>query len=782
MADLYIGKFSSNYPEQIEGRFYAAGAEGGDWYGGIKHGDFVFPVFGGKVNELWRVKEYTKQENKINKDGVVLFELVKKYIDPIRLSDEFIRYRYFEPDLNLLNKSAKSVKNCGFIKITVSKGCPEPDNIEFKNNLRNVFIALESEKLILDERDFGIIINNMEEGSINGIYIYEDGQMKTYESLNKLYDVKNEKKYSLLELLDYAETDNASKKKNYLESVISDLKENGKFIVSNPIALYDNVLVGRKKSPIANVKANKTESTIEEVELVEEEELNPEEAAEFQKYVDLLKFNPNMILYGPPGTGKTYSTSKIIEYMDNNYKNKHTSFETIEKEGRVKFITFHQSYSYEEFIEGIRPQINEDEDSEQGTGIKYKVEEGILKQLANLASMQVLKADKSIKGTEIITERSRIWKISLGNRNKDEKIYNECIAKNEIAIGWLNDINLKEKNYEELFDLLTNERGGKGKRPTQDTDSVFKFINEIQIGDVVFIYDGPRTIRDIGVVDGDYEYKLQASYSHRRSVKWIKHYNPGNDIYAYNGQVILTLKTVYQLSRINFSDLNKILKDDENNPIVEKSEAKVAPYYLIIDEINRGNISKIFGELITLIEKDKRGKINCILPYSKKPFTLPENLYIIGTMNTADRSIALLDTALRRRFVFVEIEPDIKLFDNPNVVTSPKVNNTIDLGKLLNALNLKIVKKLDREHRIGHAYFIDIINMGDLYKVWYYKILPLLMEYFYGDIESLKAIAGKEFFDASGSITFLNYKGKIGEISEFEAALLKIFQAGNEYE
>jgi len=115
-------------------------------------------------------------------------------------------------------------------------------------------------------------------------------------------------------------------------------------------------------------------------------------------------------------------------------------------------------------------------------------------------------------------------------------------------------------------------------------------------------------------------------------------------------------------------------------------------------------------------------------------------------------------------------------------VTSPKVNNTIDLGKLLNALNIKIVKRLDREHRIGHAYFIDIINMSDLYKVWYYKILPLLMEYFYGDLESLKAITGKEFFDDMGSICFLNYKEKQGEISEFETALLRIYQVGIAHE
>ena len=248
---IYIGKFSSNYPQQIEEKFYAAGAEGGIWYGGITAGDYVFPVFNGRIDELWRVKEYTEKANKINKEpGVVLFDLVKKYKEPIRLSDEFVRYKYFETDLNLLNKSAKSVKNCGFIKVAVSKGCPEPDNIEFKGNIRKVYIALEGEKLILNERDFGITINNIEEGNIEKIFIYEDGQMKDYEVLSKLYEEKNENKYSLLELLDWSKTDDASKKKNYLESVIADLKENGKFIVSNPIALYDNILVGEKKAEL----------------------------------------------------------------------------------------------------------------------------------------------------------------------------------------------------------------------------------------------------------------------------------------------------------------------------------------------------------------------------------------------------------------------------------------------------------------------------------------------------------------------------------------------------
>lgn len=777
MSKIYIGKFSDKYPEQIKERFYAAGDKGNIWYNNIQPGDYVFPVFRGNIDELWKVTGYAKKENRINRDGVVLFESIKKYDKSVRLSDEFTRYKYFDPDLNLLNKSSKSVKNCGFIEIKLSKGCPLPEDIEFKGNIRNIFITLRGEKLNLNERDFGLIIDNMDDTDIEDIVIYDDGTLKSYDVLKKLYDEKNEQKYSLLKLLDYSKIDNASRKERYIEGILSDLKESGKFIVTNPIALYDNVIVGRKRTTSSK---SKSKVHINEDIIDDSEDEIDEDDSKFARYVDLLKFNPNLILYGPPGTGKTYSTSKIIEHMDRSISGVYKSFENIEREGRARFITFHQSYSYEEFIEGIRPEINEDDFNENNSVIRYKVEDGILKQMANLASMQVLKSDDHISGLKDISQQSRIWKISLGGRNKDTRIYNDCIKRGDIAIGWLKEENLQDKNHDDIYDAFSKYRSEGAKKPVQDADSTDKFINDMKIDDVVFVYDGPRTIRDIGIVKGDYEYNPDLEYAHRRKVEWIKHYDEGLDIYEQNGQTNLTLKTVYPLERLNFSDLSNILKEDiEQGQMQTGGDKKILPYYLIIDEINRANISKVFGELITLIEKDKRGRQNCILPYSKKPFTVPENLYIIGTMNTADRSIALLDTALRRRFVFSEIEPDLKLFNDPDVVQSPKVNNTVDLSELLNAVNKKIVKQLDRDHRIGHSYFIDIVNLSDLYKVWYYQVLPLLMEYFYGDIENLKSIVGRKFFDDMGSINFLDYKSADGEVSEFENELIKIYQAGN---
>jgi 5-methylcytosine-specific restriction endonuclease McrBC GTP-binding regulatory subunit McrB len=259
----------------------------------------------------------------------------------------------------------------------------------------------------------------------------------------------------------------------------------------------------------------------------------------------------NLILYGPPGTGKTYATAaKAVELCDGAF-NLSTDraelmlrYEELRKTGRISFVTFHQSYGYEEFVEGLRPHVN-------ATGqVGYSVRPGVFRVVCDTARLQQLKMPEQL----------------------------------------------------------------------------------------------------------------------------------------------------------------------------------VQQYVLIIDEINRANISKVFGELITLLEPDKReGETNAItlkLPYSGEDFTVPANLHLIGTMNTADRSIALLDTALRRRFDFLELEPD------PLILSETAVPG-VDLVKLLTALNERIEALFDRDHRIGHAFFIGVSNLGDLEKVFRRKVIPLLQEYFY---------------------------------------------------
>jgi hypothetical protein len=190
------------------------------------------------------------------------------------------------------------------------------------------------------------------------------------------------------------------------------------------------------------------------------------------------------------------------------------------------------------------------------------------------------------------------------------------------------------------------------------------------------------------------------------------------------------------------------------------------PYALFIDEINRGNVANILGELITLIEDDKRigaeNELTPELPYSRQPFGVPKNLHIIGTMNTADRSVEALDTALRRRFTFIEMRPDPSCIDQP-------ASLEIDLRKLLIAINARIEQLLDHDHCIGHAYFMSIKDLSDLRSVFANKVLPLLREYFYGSPAKVGMVLGEHFVNRQSSKTpFAPGSWGAGELDEKE--------------
>ena len=266
----------------------------------------------------------------------------------------------------------------------------------------------------------------------------------------------------------------------------------------------------------------------------------------------------------------------------------------------------------------------------------------------------------------------------------------------------------------------------------------FIFRNWVHEGDIVILSKGNTLFRAIGEFTGEYEFhpRPEGGYAHRRTVRWHWTDREGvavSEIYTRR----FTQKSIYLLyeSELNIPALERYLNSQQSD-----GPAEPEPFVLIIDEINRANISKVFGELITLLEPDKRlGQPNALkvrLPYSGDEFGVPSNLHIVGTMNTADRSIALLDTALRRRFTFREKMPKSSLLDK----AAEKCG--LDLPQILDSLNERIEYFYDREHQIGHAYFFGCESRGDVDAVMRNKVIPLLAEYFFEDWGKIAAVLG----------------------------------------
>lgn len=439
----------------------------------------------------------------------------------------------------------------------------------------------------------------------------------------------------------------------------------------------------------------------------------------------------NTILYGPPGTGKTYHTViyavAIIENRSLAAVEKENYAEVLERyneykaQGRIEFTTFHQSYGYEEFIEGIRPTVTPDDTDGESGDIQYSVQPGVFKRFCERSERPIVVANADYG----ISDSPNIWKVSLEGTG-DNPTRTECLKNNHIRIGW--------DDY--------------GKDITDETDFSVSggrvvlnaFINKMQVGDIVLSCYSASTIDAIGVVTGEYEWHDEyTSLKRLRKVNWIVK-DIRENILAINGGTSMTLASVYRLN-ISLADVYQLIEKyqpKQISPVNSRSEN----YVFIIDEINRGNISKIFGELITLIEATKR--VGCPegmtvrLPYSQKLFGVPKNVYIIGTMNTADRSIATIDTALRRRFLFREMLPV------PKVLADISVED-LSISELLTRLNMRITVLYDREHTIGHAYFMPLKaspTVETLAEIFTNNIIPLLQEYFYEDYEKIRLVLG----------------------------------------
>lgn len=387
----------------------------------------------------------------------------------------------------------------------------------------------------------------------------------------------------------------------------------------------------------------------------------------------------NIILYGPPGTGKTYnSIDKAVEIASperfnfNNHKVNKGVFDELRRSGQIEFVTFHQNYSYEDFVVGISPDVT------SGT-LRFDKREGIFKQLAERAKQNWLASSDKI----------------------------------EISI----DFNFV---FNTFFSKLIEEEVKEIEIPMKSKGYKFK-------------------VTSIDIDEGRIKFTKQSGGTgHDLLVKNLKSIYEGSLDYGVEGLGVYYNPLVEHLKEFAES------LEPQNS-----AEEELKRFVLIIDEINRANISKVFGELITLLEDDKRlgeeNELKITLPNGEKEFGVPPNLYIIGTMNTADKSIALIDIALRRRFEFIGYYPEYEMLNEEESLLLKKVNEAV------------FKEKKSADYLIGHAYFM---KGQTIQIVLQNKVVPLLMEYFSGKTD----IVSKIFADTNWNVTY-NTSNFIWDIS-----------------
>lgn len=468
-----------------------------------------------------------------------------------------------------------------------------------------------------------------------------------------------------------------------------------------------------------------------------------------QEIIDILEWKKNVILYGPPGTGKTYVANEVAKvFIPQNSENNPLTKSQENRRHTWKTLTTLV------LIENKGKPLN-----------YHEIADRIL--------------EKNIIETRGKTPHETLAKIMRDDikENEDESYFrNPSTGMYELNIPMtfkkaaetILFANNKPMHYNDINNIAIENQfvNTEGESPEKTLGAVITKDIATNGDDSIFVSNGSGkfSLRRKNPVSSEI---IESSDNNRiRMVTFHPSYSYEDFIEGIRPNTIDN-HVIYVRKDGIFKD---ICENAQNN--------KNKKYLLIIDEINRGNISKIFGELITLIEENKRGKIFTTLAYSQKEFTVPENLHIIGTMNTADKSLIEIDTALRRRFAFIELtpKPDLKEMNR-------KVGN-IHLGTLLGALNQRIREEDLRDKQIGHSYFMNISendqeNHKELQRVFKYEIIPLLHDYFYGDFELLEKVLGGKII-SKNKLT-INYD-LINNWDNFEGELLKIIKRQQEPE
>ncbi len=445
----------------------------------------------------------------------------------------------------------------------------------------------------------------------------------------------------------------------------------------------------------------------------------------------------NQILYGPPGTGKTYRVvDEALAVLDPAFLAAHPGpagraarkrrYDELLAGGQISFVTFHQSFGYEDFIEGIKPVM-------RGGQLSYELQDGVFLEAVRSAGGDLPPAgggEAPASAEPPVRPDAQVWRMYVDGTAPVSRVRDLALARGELRMGSFGEAprDLTHRDADEL--------GGRQ----------LLFRDSLRVGDLVLLATGADRIGAVGVVTGEYRFDphgdpaFATDYAHARAVRWL-----ATGLSASASAVLgrtFSPPTLQRVAGVNAAGVLAAL-GVAAHPAAPPTPAQ-RPHVLVIDEINRGNISRIFGELITLLESSKRAgapeALSATLPLSRRTLSIPPSLYVIGTMNTADRSLTLLDAALRRRFVFRPVWPQ------PELLPVLDIGGTaLDLRKFLYAINGRIERLLGREQVIGHAYLLGLpATLGGVASAVRERILPLLEEYFFDDWNKIREVLADE--------------------------------------
>ena len=791
--NIFFGKISQKVDkEQLSGGYYSSD-RGSSWFGELQLGDYVY-IIGGDKFQFWQAREWGVKNGRES----LLFDVLNPDLG-INVS-QLIALKFLLITKSLMVLTSRSARNKAFFKLEMIKdiSLTELSNALFYKNpelYRTIKIigqddiveSSEDIQLIYKDNKLQLVDADFIENAIKNDFIdnldkkgkgakMKDNVLEFFSNaINNLPATITYKQIGLRSFYDTFFCEYTGKDKYFLVGAFWDTSSpqdqterfvregiwfNGyedKFLDEvNAVPVGSNIaikaaFVREKSKSVMTIKARGivTENlqdgqtlkvdweddfvpfevnfggymrTIKEV--IKSEHIkaiwSPEDADEDiittdknskETENDMRNFPLNQILYGPPGIGKTFnSINRAIEIINPNFDLTQErslikmEFDRLVTENQIAFTTFHQSMSYEDFIEGIKPE----EPEKEGDPVIYNVKYGILRNHCIEASFEIaqLREDDI---TEEVLDFSILYDKFV--ESIEEKLIEGKVVELEIKTGG----KVLVESISQQGNVIIKHHDG-NRTYTVSKARLTKLQSAIKdLDDVSNINDEFRSIIG-GSNSSAYWSVLNAIRKEKVSVPKSKEKRK----YTFDEKK----EVVLSLSKSDFKNKNG------------------KPFVLIIDEINRGNVSAIFGELITLIEDDKRlGKgeaLEVILPYSKEKFGVPPNLYIIGTMNTADRSVEALDTALRRRFSFEEMPPNYELKELKYKIFG---HNAYDV---LQTINKRIEKLLDNDHAIGHSYFLSK-NEDKIMVSFYKNIIPLLQEYFFGDYGKIGLVLGKGF-------------------------------------